>query len=103
VALPLRGRPGRALRLVVSATDHPPPLTAADSSGVAAIFVRWGDGSVELTGRRRRHVYRHPGRYRVRVIVVDRAGNATTEVALVRIVAPPKPKPRPKAPRSARG
>jgi hypothetical protein len=99
VALPARGVSGRPVKLVVNATDHPPPLTAADSSGVAAILVRWGDGRVELIGHHRRHVYLHPGRYRVRVIVVDRAGNATTKSVLVRIIAPPKPKSKhPRAP-----
>jgi hypothetical protein len=51
---------------------------------------------VELIGRHRRHIYLHPGRYRVRVTVVDRAGNATTKSVLVRISAPPKRKPKAK-------
>lgn len=94
LALPRRGAPGRAVALVVTATDHPPPLSPGEVSGVAATVVRWGDGTVTLGRGRRRHVYRRPGRYRVTVVVLDRAANATVESALVRIVAPPKPKPK---------
>ncbi len=87
---------GRPLRLRVIATDHPAPLPAAAASGIKTITVRWGDGTVEVIGHRRTHVYRRPGRYRLRVTVLDRAGNATTQTVVIRIVKPSKPKPKPK-------
>ena len=33
---------GRPLRLRVTATDHPSPLPAAQTSGIASITVHWG-------------------------------------------------------------
>ena len=59
--------------------------------------MHWGDGSrVQAIAHRRTHIYLRPGRYRLRVTVVDRAGNATTTLVVVRIVPAPKRKPKKK-------
>ena len=73
-------------RLGIKSCYLPPAFTAAPmmaiSSGVGSIVVQWGDGSVShlAVGQNRRvHVYHRRGRFRVRVIVADRAGNTTRQ------------------------
>jgi hypothetical protein len=72
----------------------PPGLPSTDASGLAKVSVNWGDHKlIHLAANRHRsfHTYVKPGRYRVAVTAVDRAGNATRVVVTVKI----KPKPRP--------
>jgi hypothetical protein len=80
-----RRRAGRVLHVYVACTDAPPPLSPADASGIAQVVVKWGDGSRFVIHHGKFHVYVHPGRYKITVVVRDRAGNATTLVAYVRI------------------
>ncbi|MGB2711910.1 MAG: PKD domain-containing protein, partial [Conexibacter sp.] len=48
-------------------------------SGVKTINVTWGDRTAPETIRRgAQHAYARPGRYVVRVVVTDRAGNRAT-------------------------
>ena len=57
--------------------------------------MRWGDGITTRVQRGSKfHVYRKVGRYRITVIVIDRAGNTTTVVENIRIKEPPKRKKR---------
>ena len=90
-------RAGATLTLRLSDRDSPPAgLPARDGSGVASLTIRWGDRSrttVKPGARRAAHVYRRPGRYKITVTVIDRAGNRTTVVRLVKVTkAQPKPK-----------
>ncbi len=58
------------------------------ASGAAKLTVRWGDGRVERpkTGvQRLTHTYLRPGRYRVTIVIVDRAGNQSTLVKRLQI------------------
>jgi hypothetical protein len=93
-----RRRARAALRLAVHATDSPPPVAAGggatpiQTSGVKAVLVDWGDGARVLIRRGARHVYAHSGRYRLRIVVTDGAGNRTTVRELLRIAKPPKAK-----------
>jgi hypothetical protein len=86
--LAARGRAGAPLRLIVHANDKQ-PLTAGappiQTSGVKRILVDWGDKTRIVVVHGNRHVYRHAGRYRVRIVVTDRAGNRGTLVRTVRI------------------
>jgi hypothetical protein len=81
-----------ALRLFYR--DAPPAgLPPADASGVAGLTVRWGDGTVTQVKpgtHRVTHVYRRAGRYRVRIVIVDKAGNERTLVRRLEIKKPPK-------------
>jgi PKD domain len=89
-------RSGGSLRLTVRAVDAPPPAAAgtrpAQTSGVKTVFVDWGDGVRQTIARGTRHAYRRPGRYTMRVVVTDRAGNRMTVRRTLRIVKPPKPR-----------
>jgi hypothetical protein len=80
------------LHLYVAYRDPPPrgrPRNVA--SGVAKVTVRWGDGSaskLHLGSHRRSHAYRRKGRFRITVTVVDRAGNVTRSIIVVKIPSP---------------
>ena len=80
---------GSVLRLTAKYGDRP----AGHGSGVAKVTVYWGD----RTSRRQishtaTHVYRRAGRFKVRVVVQDRAGNTTTLTRVFKIVAKPATK-----------
>jgi hypothetical protein len=79
--------------------DAPPAgLPAADASGVAGLTVRWGEGSVTRVKpgtHRITHVYRRPGRYRVTIVIRDKAGNERTLVRRIQIKKPPARTPAP--------
>jgi hypothetical protein len=92
-----RTRAGSLLHVYVRYTDSPPPVPAADASGIASVLVNWGDGSRYLIRHGKYHVYRRRGRYLLSVTVTDRAGNATTLTRLMRIAPKPKPKPKRKS------
>ena len=75
-------RAGAATALRLFYRDAPPAgLPPADASGVAGLTVHWGDGTltrVKPGAHRLDHVYRRAGRYRVTVVIVDKAGNRRT-------------------------
>jgi hypothetical protein len=84
--------------LRVRYSDPPPaglPKTVA--SGVATVYVNWGDGSPRARIRRTSagHVYSRIRSVTVTVTVTDRAGNRTVVVHTIKI----KPKPKPKKPK----
>jgi hypothetical protein len=87
VTVRLRGRRlvGSQLRLTVSYSDATPPLSPTEASGVNRVRVRWGDGSSELIHHHGRHLYLTARRYRIVVIVSDRAGNRTRVVLRLKI------------------
>ncbi|HEU4702920.1 MAG TPA: hypothetical protein VFS37_10600 [Conexibacter sp.] len=83
------------LRLAVQATDTPTGTSrravGVATSGVAQILVSWGDGTPgELIRRGSRHAYARPGRYTLRVLVTDRAGNRSTFRQRLKIAKPAK-------------
>jgi hypothetical protein len=74
--------PGRSVGVNLRYTDTPPGAV----SGVGSVVIRWGDGksSVVPVGQRWRfHFYARRGRYRVTVIVTDRAQNQTRQTQQV--------------------
>jgi PKD domain-containing protein len=85
-------RPKSALRLAVRASDAPPPVVPPaapiPTAGVASVFVDWGDGTRQRIVHGARHAYARAGRYRLRIVVTDRAGNRTTIRQTLRIAAP---------------
>jgi hypothetical protein len=86
--LATRGHAGAPLRLTVRANDRQPVTAGAppiQTSGVKQILVDWGDGTRIAIVHGNRHVYRRRGRFRVRIVVTDRAGNRRTLVRTVRI------------------
>jgi len=87
-----RRTPGSPIRIRIRASDAV-GIPAVEAPGIKSVRVRWGDGTTTRVRRGSKfHVYRKAGRYRIRVIVTDRAGNATTIVVKIRIKQPPKPK-----------
>ncbi len=90
----------------------PRGVNAAQASGLVGIRVEYGDGSVvrvasragapSLTSRLR-HRYLRTGRFRLRVVTRDVAGNSSVVERIVRVVKPkPKPKKKRKPARKAR-
>ncbi len=80
----------RPVKLHVIDTDTPPGLSARDASGIAKVVVHWGDGTTGTMAHWRYHTYRRAGRYRITVIVIDRAGNQTRLRLLIRVRPAPK-------------
>jgi hypothetical protein len=80
---------GSTLTLTLRYRDAPPAgLPARDASGVAKLTIRWGDGTVDHLNpgtHRSGHAYRRAGRYKITVVVTDRAGNSRTVVRVVTI------------------
>jgi hypothetical protein len=88
-------RTGSVIRLSARYADLPPSgLPSADASGVGKATVDWGDGTRSRLTQSATNVYARSGRYRVKVVVTDRAGNATTVIRTVTIVKPAKPRKR---------
>jgi hypothetical protein len=88
---------GAAVRLTVQATDTPTGTARKAqgvlTSGVQRIVVDWGDRTRgEQIRRGSQHVYARTGRYRLTILVLDRAGNRTTVRHVLRIAKPPKPR-----------
>ncbi len=86
---------GGLLRLLVQATDTPTgtarKAAGVVTSGVREILVDWGDGSApERIRRGTQHAYVRPGRFTLRVFVLDRAGNRTLVRQALRIARPPR-------------
>ncbi|HLY47589.1 MAG TPA: PKD domain-containing protein, partial [Solirubrobacteraceae bacterium] len=72
-------RAGALLRALLSYADHPPAgQPRSHASGVAKVVIRWGDGStlrLKPGAHSAAHAYRRSGRYRITLLVTDRAGN----------------------------
>ncbi len=85
-----RKRAGSVLHVYLGYTDSPPPVPRADASGVASVVVKWGDGTSYRIAHGKFHVYARPGRYKLSVIVKDKAGNTTTVVRVLKIAAKTK-------------
>jgi hypothetical protein len=104
-SLTLRGarRVGSYLHIQVTYTDSPPPEPPAAASGIAQVLVKWGDGSSYRIAHGKFHAYRRRGRYRLSVIVKDRAGNTTTLTRRLTIAPRPQPKPKPKPKKKKHG
>jgi hypothetical protein len=87
---------GSKLHVSIGYGDHPPVgQPAFDASGVAEVTMSWGDGTlvrVPLGKHLVFHQYRRAGRYQITLLVVDKAGNATQVVKLVKVVKPKRPK-----------
>lgn len=86
-------RAGQSIRFL--ARDDPPPQApvapgapappAIRTSGLARVTASFGDGTRGTGTRELRHVFRRKGTYRVRLVVVDRAGNQSIVKLVVRI------------------
>jgi hypothetical protein len=74
------------VRIRVRSTDAA-PSTGRPGSGVASVIVKWGDGATARLGQFASHAYARQGKYRVTVIVTDRAGNAERLSREIRIAA----------------
>ncbi len=93
------GAVGLPERIAVSYRDLPPAgLPQSAASGVATVYVDWGDGTVERIRRNdAAHVYRRARRYTVTVTVTDRAGNRTVVRARILVRRHPRrPRARPR-------
>jgi len=87
---------GIALRLAVQATDTPTGTArkaqGVVTSGVRSIVLDWGDRTLpEQIRRGSQHAYARSGRYVLRLLVTDRAGNRTALRQVLRIAKPPRP------------
>ena len=80
----------RPEKATVAYRDLPPAgLPRSDASGVATVFIHWGDGTTQRIRRTTAtHDYRRARTYRVTVTATDRAGNATTATQRLRVVKP---------------
>jgi hypothetical protein len=81
------------LRLAVQATDTPTgtarKAAGVVTSGVGQVVVNWGDRTpLQLIRRGAQHVYARAGRYTVRVLVTDRAGNRSTFRLALKLAKP---------------
>ncbi|MBV8998806.1 MAG: hypothetical protein JO304_07085, partial [Solirubrobacterales bacterium] len=89
-------RTGSATVLRLSYRDVPPAgLPASDASGVSGLTVRWGDGTVTHVKpgtHRIVHTYRRARRYRVTIVIVDKAGNQRTLARRLEIKNPASPR-----------
>jgi hypothetical protein len=80
-------RVGSTLHLRVRYTDVRPGVPAADTSGVATVFVNWGDRTTtsRIRVQTATHSYVRAGRHRITITITDRAGNRTVLVKQIRI------------------
>lgn len=95
-------RAGQSIRFV--AADDPPPQPPAApgqpvpppvrTSGLQRITASFGDRTRGSATREVRHVYRKKGSYRVRLVVVDRAGNRAIVKLVVKVANAKKKKKR---------
>jgi hypothetical protein len=74
------------LHLRVQYSDVRTGVLAADASGVATVFVDWGDKtSARIRVQTATHRYLRTGRYRMTITITDRAGNRTVLSQQIRI------------------
>ncbi len=85
-------RVGTVLRLFVTTTDSPPPVSPASASGTASVVLWWGEGSSLRIRHSATHVFTRPGHYKLTIVATDRAGNRTTVVRDLKIAPKPTPK-----------
>jgi hypothetical protein len=86
-------RAGQRIRFLAADDPPPPPPPAPGApvpprirtSGLARVTASFGDRTRGSATRELRHVYRKKGNYRVRLVVVDRAGNRAIVKLVVRI------------------
>ena len=92
-------------RLTVGYSDPPPPrLPRSAASGVATVYVNWGDGTIARIRRTSAsHVYTRTRRVTVTILATDRAGNATVVKKRLRIKPKPKPKKKHKGKKGKKG
>jgi hypothetical protein len=92
VKLRLRSPAVARTKLLATLTYTDPPQPGerrSDASGVARVVIRWGDGTTTQLRRGTHqisHAYRRSGRYRITVLVTDRAGNLTRLNGKLRVV-----------------
>ena len=86
-------RAGSLLHASVADRDVRPGLPPQEASGIASLYINWGDRHVYRIRRGKFHVYARPGRYTLKVTITDRAGNTTTIVRHLRIASKAKQKP----------
>jgi hypothetical protein len=80
---------GSTVRLSVKYSDAP----AGRGSGVGKVTVYWGDGSPHnQVAHTKTHIYKRGGRFKVRVVIQDKAGNPTTLIRYVKIASKPATK-----------
>jgi hypothetical protein len=88
----VRAFAGSKVRFAARYADHAPAGEAwFDASGVGTVLIRWGDGSstrLRVGSHFVSHRYRHRGRYKVTLLVYDRAGNLTRVVKYVKVFPP---------------
>ncbi|MGH2858958.1 MAG: hypothetical protein ACRDMJ_15900, partial [Solirubrobacteraceae bacterium] len=77
-------------RIAVSYHDLPPAgLPPSAASGVATVYVHWGDGTVTRIRRTQAaHVYTRRRAYTITVVATDRAGNRSVVKQRIRIRVP---------------
>jgi hypothetical protein len=93
-------------RLRVAYSDPPPAgLPSSAASGVASVYVNWGDRSPRARIRRTTasHVYERIRTYTITITLTDRAGNRTVIIHKLKIRAKPKPKRHHRGKGSKRG
>jgi hypothetical protein len=94
-------RVGKVVRMFVTTSDSPPPVSPASASGTASVTIRWGEGKSLRIQHFSTHVFTRPGHYKLTILATDRAGNKTTVVRDIKIA--PKPKPKPKKKKKKKG
>jgi hypothetical protein len=90
------GKPeaGSAVRLTVKDSDGP----RGRASGIAKVTVYWGDGTPRgQISHTKTHVYARAGRFRIRVVIQDKAGNTTTLTRVIKVASAPKSKSKSKS------
>jgi hypothetical protein len=91
-------RAGQRVRFLASDDPPPqppvapgaPPPAPVRTSGLARMTASFGDRTRGTGTRELRHVYRKKGNYRVRIVVVDRAGNQAIIKLVVKVANPRK-------------
>jgi hypothetical protein len=90
----ITGKPvaGSAIRITVKDSDTP----RGRASGIGKVTVYWGDGTPRSQIRHTKtHVYGRAGRFRIRVVIQDKAGNTTTLTRVIKVASAPKSKSKP--------
>lgn len=87
-----RATAGSQLLVSIGYGDHPPAGEPGfDASGVAQVTIDWGDGLVRHAALGMHivtHAYQRPGRYKITLVVTDKAGNMRRVVKKLKVVFP---------------